>query len=106
MITVAFRKVPPDKKEKLRWWMAEVQRREEEVKETFRQETVQHEQAYLIDNEGDAILVYVMEVEDPDAARDAFQTSQLAIDHEHRQIMDEVAAETLHPELLYDVRLS
>lgn len=105
MIRVAFRKIAPDKTEKLRSWMAEAQSRDDEVTETFRQETVRHEQAYLIENSGDRILVYVMELEDPEAARQAFQNSALEIDHQHRAVMAEVVEENLEPELLYDVRL-
>lgn len=105
MIQIAFRKIAPHKVQKLRSWMAEAQRRDDEVRETFRQETVRHEQAYLIDNAGDHILVYVMELEDPEAARQAFQESALKIDHEHRAVMAEVVEENVEPELLYDVHL-
>lgn len=105
MIRVAFRKIAPDKVERLRSWMAEAQGRDDEVRETFRQETVRHEQAYLIENSGDHILVYVMELEDPEAVRQAYQDSALKIDHEHRAVMAEVVEENLEPELLYDVGL-
>ena len=105
MLRVAFRKIAPDKVEKLRSWMAEVQGRDDEVRETFRQETVRHEQAYLIENADQHILVYVMELEDPEAAEQAFQESALKIDHEHREVMAAVVEKILEPELLYDVRL-
>ena len=105
MIRVAFKKIAPDKVDKLTWWLSELHRREDEVRETFRQETVRHEQAYLLESSDHPILVYIMEVEDPDAARRAFQSSDLPIDREHREVMDEVASETLNIELLYDVRL-
>lgn len=105
MLQVSFRKIAPDKVERLRSWMAEAQRRDDEVRETFRQETVRNEQAYLIDNAGEHILVYVMELEDPEAARRAFQESALKIDHEHREVLADVVEENLEPELLYDVRV-
>lgn len=105
MLRVAFRKIAPDKIDKLRSWMAEAQRRDDEVRETFRQETVRHEQAYLLESAGEYLLVYVMELEDPEAARQAFQHSALKIDHEHREVMAEVVEVNLEPELLYDVRL-
>lgn len=105
MIRVAFRKIAPDKIEKLRSWMAEAQRRDDEVRETFRQETVRHEQAYLIDSADDHILVYVMELEDPESARQAFQESALKIDHEHRAVMADVVEANVEAELLYDVHL-
>ncbi|MDP9068195.1 MAG: DUF6176 family protein [Actinomycetota bacterium] len=105
MLRVAFRKIAPDKIEKIRSWMAEAQQRDDEVRATFRQETVRHEQAYLLQSGGEHILVYAMEAEDPEAARRAFENSTLKIDHEHRQVLAEVVEETLEPELLYDVRL-
>lgn len=105
MIRVAFRKIAPDKVERLRSWMAEAQSRDDEVRETFRQETVRHEQAYLIETSGEYVLVYVMELEDPEAADRAFEDSVLKIDHEHRAVMAEVVEQKLEPELLYDVLL-
>lgn len=105
MIQISFTKIAPAKVEKLRSWMAEAQGRAEEVRETFRQETVRHEQAYLIQEADQHILVYVMELEDPEAARQAFQESTLEIDHEHREVIADVVEETLEPELLYDVHL-
>ncbi len=52
MIQVSFRTISPEKVDQLRSWMAEAQRREQKVRETFLQETVRHEQAYLIEEAG------------------------------------------------------
>lgn len=105
MIRVAFRKIPANKVDRLKAWLAEAQSREDEVRETFRQETVTHEQAFLLKCANEDILVYVMEVEDPETANRAFQDSILPIDRQHREVMEDVVSETLEPELLYDVRL-
>lgn len=106
MIEVAFRVVAPDKVEKLRSWMAEAQQRKDDVRATFVQEGVRHERAYLLETPEQTILVYAMELENLAAAHAAFESSELAIDKEHRAVMDEVIAEKLEPELLYDVQLS
>jgi len=43
MIKLAIRKVKPDQEGHLRAWMAELNRRSAEVRETFAQEGVRHE---------------------------------------------------------------
>jgi hypothetical protein len=45
MIKLAMRKVRPGQEDQLRKWMAELNRRTAEVRETFAQEGVCHEQA-------------------------------------------------------------
>lgn len=105
MLPVAFRVIAPEKVKRLRSWLAEATKREGEVKETFLRETVRHEQAYLIERAGEHILVYLMEVEDPLAARTAYKESTYSIDLEHRKVMADVVQENLEPELLFDVRL-
>ncbi len=105
MIQVSFRKISPEKVDKLRSWLAEAQRREQEVRETFLQETVRHEQAYLIEEAGQHLLVYVMELDDPEGARRASKESPFKIDREHREVMAEVVEGNVETELLYDVRL-
>jgi hypothetical protein len=105
VLQVTFRRVRPERVERLREWFAELMRRQEEVRETFRNEAVRHEQAWLLETSGGPWLVYAVEVEDPERARLAFETSTLAIDHQHRQVMDEVTLGTAEIEKLYDLRL-
>jgi len=57
MVRVRFFKVRPEKLDRLQAWMAELAQRDEEVQETFRQETVRHELAYLIEGPEGPILV-------------------------------------------------
>lgn len=105
MLQVAFFDVKPDKINRLRSWMEEVQTRRDEVIETFRQETVTHEVAYLLAGPKSPVLVYVMEVEDPDTGREAFRKSTLPIDREHKQVMDEVLGDKAEAELIHDIRI-
>ncbi len=67
-------------------------------------ETIRHEAAYLVEAAGGPILVYVIEAEDLEQADRAFTTSSLAIDHEHRAIMQEVIDEPFPAEQLLDLR--
>jgi hypothetical protein len=105
MLHLTFRRVRPGQEAALRAWMAELQRRPDEVRATFRQEGVRHEQAFLLPLANGLVLVYAHEVEDPDAALAAYSASTLPLDAEHRERMAAVLDEALEPERLYDVRL-
>ena len=64
MLKVAIHQVQPEKEHQLRDWLAELMRRQDEVRETFAQETVRHEQAYLLATSDGPMLVYAMEAAD------------------------------------------
>ena len=106
MIRVAFARVRPEKLERLESWLRELMTRQDEVRETFTLETVRHEQAFILRDEKGPLLIYVMEAEDHERGRAAFQSSQLPIDLEHRRIMMEVLSEKLHIKPLYDCALT
>ena len=77
--------------------------RQDEVRETFIQETVRHEQVFIIRGEDGPLLIYVTEAR---ARGAAFQSSQLPIDLEHRRVMNEVLAEKLQVKPLYNCALT
>lgn len=106
MLNVAIRRVAEGEVDRLRWWMGELMRRRDEVIETFQNEGVRHEVAYLISLAGESILVYVADVDDPEQAGAAFRSSTLPIDQEHKEVMGRVLAGQIHAELLYDVHVS
>jgi hypothetical protein len=105
VLDVHFHRVRPDQVDSLRAWMAELMRRQNEVRETFRNEGVRHEQAFLLHTDEGVVLVYIHEVEDPEAARRAYSASTLPIDLEHRQRMSAALDGAATAELLYEVRL-
>ena len=105
MLKVAICKVGLEKEQQLRDWLAELMRRKDEVRETFIQETVRHEQAYLVHTSDGPILVYAIEAEDHEKGRQAFQNSTLPIDVQHKSVMQEVLADKPRVELLYDCAL-
>ena len=98
-------RVHDDRVERLRDWLAELMQRQVEVRETFRNEGVRHEQAYLLRTADGTVLVYAVEVEDPEAAQRAYVASSLPIDKQHRVVMQAVQAGPADAELLYEVRL-
>jgi hypothetical protein len=105
MLEVVFRRVRKDEVDRLRRWMAELGRRAEEVRETFRQETVRHEVAYLLQAADGPVLVYAIEAEDPALGHRVAASSDLPIDVEHRTVMASVLAGPAEVEKLYECRL-
>jgi len=105
MLKVSIQMVKPGQEGKLRDWMSELMSRKDEVRETFKQETVRHEQAYLMQINGGTALVYIVEADDLEQASKAYKDSTLPIDAEHRDVMQQVLGDRLPAELLYEVAL-
>jgi hypothetical protein len=108
MLRVVMRRIRPEKETRLRAWLAELNSRAEEVRETFRDETVRAEQAYIVPGDrGDRgpLLVYVMEADNFARGSKTFAASRHKIDTEHREVMRECLAESLELGPLYDVAL-
>ena len=105
MLRIVFQKIKPGKEEKLRAWLGELMKRQDEVREAFVQESVRHEKAYIIEGSDGPLLAYAMEVEDPERARQAFETSTLPIDAQHKKIMNETLGKKLEIPPLYDCAL-
>ena len=97
--------IKPGQEQKLREWLSGLMRRQDEVRETFKQETVRHEQGYILQINGGTALMYIVEAEDLEQASKAYKNSPLPIDAEHRNIMKQTLADRLPTELLYDVTL-
>jgi hypothetical protein len=105
MMEVVFRKIRPGKVDRLRAWLRELNERRDEVRQTFEQETVRHERGYILEGKDGPILAYVMEAEDHDKAREAYRSSTLAIDRQHKEVMADCLGDPAEAELLYECRL-
>ena len=105
MLRVSIKRIRPEKEARLRAWLAELGSRADEVRATFRDETVRAEQAYIIAGATGPLLVYVMEAVSFERGSKAFAESQHRIDAEHRDVMRECLAESLGLDPLYDVSL-
>jgi hypothetical protein len=103
MLNVAFQRVPVDKVARIREWMAECARREDEVQETFRQEGMHAEKAWLVHTSDGAIFVYAMDADDIDASHSAAQASTLPIDREHQAVKREIDGGPLEVELIWEM---
>jgi hypothetical protein len=104
VLRIRFFRVLPENLPRLRFWMAELHRRRDEILETFASETVRQEAAYLLETGDGPLLAYVIEAEDLERAALAVEQDPKPIDHEHRRVMSEVLGEELFPELLLDER--
>jgi hypothetical protein len=105
MLRISIRRVRPEKELRLRAWLAELNSRADEVRATFRDETVRAEQAYIVPGDTGPLLVYAMEADDFEKGSKAFAASRHKIDAEHRQVMRECLGESLQLDALYDVAL-
>ena len=106
MLEVVFSRVEEARVEQLRAWMEELGHREDEVLETFRNEGTRHERAFLLEGRDGPVLVYAIEAEDPERARQAYSDSTLPIDLEHRRVMREVLSGRSEVEELLNLSLS
>ena len=106
MLAVAFYRIHADQVVRLREWMGEITTRRDEALQTYAQEGVRHEMGYLLEDRHGPILVWVMEVHDRDEATHAFLNSKLPIDLQHKQIMRELVAEWIKPEVVYECLVS
>jgi hypothetical protein len=105
MLRVWISRIRPEKESRVRAWLKELGSRADEVRETFRDETVRAEQAYIIPGESGPLLIYVIEAEDPEQGAKAYAASRHKIDAEHKAVMRECLAEPLQLEPLYDLKL-
>ena len=105
MLQVAISRVRPDKEVRLREWLLELNTRADEVRETFRDETVRAEQAYIVAGSEGPLLIYVIEVEDYEKGANAYASSRHKIDAEHRAVMRECLLESPKLKPLYQMTL-
>ncbi len=105
VLDVRFHRVRNDQVEQLRAWFAELMQRQDEVRETFHNEGVRHEQAFMLESKDGLVLVYAHEVDDPEAAHRAYAASTLPIDLQHREVMSAALGSPAEAELLYEMRL-
>lgn len=105
MLRVVFSRIKPGKEARLRDWLKELGERADEVRATFVDETVRHEQGFILNTSEGSMLIYVMEAEDLERGRKAYLASTHPIDAQHRQVMAECLDGTVVVEPLYDVAL-
>ena len=81
--------IVPGKTQRLRDWYTELEDRRDEAFQTLDNEGVRQEVAYILNTEHGELLAVFIEVDDMDAANEAFFSSPFEIDRQHAQVMDE-----------------
>ena len=81
--------IKPGKTDALRGWYAELESRREEALQTLENEGVRQEAAFILPTEHGDLLAVFIEVDDMDAANEAFYASPFEIDRQHAQVMDD-----------------
>jgi len=102
LIRVRFVKVRPERVVQLREWFAELSRRKPEVLASFEQESTRAERVHLMLTATGPVLVYVMDVVNPERAAAAFSSSTLPIDVEHKAAMNACCIGSAEAELLFE----
>jgi hypothetical protein len=87
MLKVGFFILKPDKDPDFHSWMEELQRRIEEVLETFRAKGTRHELVVVLEQTYPPIVVYAVEAEDFSRVQEVFEKSKLTIDIEHKAVL-------------------
>lgn len=104
MLQLTLRYVHSDEVENLRQWFTQLQTtRRDETIATLIDETVTQETAVLIPNEGNPILIYAMEVEDPVQSKASASSGKHPIDAEHRAITHAAINGTPEHEIILDI---
>ena len=104
MLQLAVRIVHADQIDLLRDWMHQLQTtRRSEAEATLIDETVDHEQALLVEVAGRHLLIYAIEVRDPEQARRSADSGHHPIDAEHHEVLARALEQALPHEVLLDI---
>ena len=104
MMQLSVRLVHADQVDALRAWFEQLQTtRRNEAIATLIDETVNQETAILVKVARQHLLVYAMDVDDPEQARRSADSGNHAIDPEHRQILRQALAGTPDHETILDI---
>jgi hypothetical protein len=105
MLRVAIRHVNPGHADELRDWLAEANGpRRPEALATLVDEGCTHEKVYLVEGKDGPVVIYVMEVGDIQASRDAVRSSTHQIDADHQRVIGRAIGDDVPSELLLDLR--
>ena len=104
MIRLGVYRVRPDKLDRLKAWLIEVAQRTDEVRESFAEGGISHEQAHLIVTANGPMLVAAVEHTDREAVSENSRRSTLPLNVEHEAVMAEVLDGVVETTKLLDFR--
>lgn len=103
MIRTWIHRIRPGYEGRLRDWLAHLNGRAEELRESFHATGTRAEQAYILSGVTGSLLVYISEAADHTWAERAFAESTAELDVEHRRVMEECVEATLEETPVYSV---
>jgi hypothetical protein len=103
MLRTWIHRIKPGMEPRLRDWLAELNTRADELRESFAAGGVRAEQAFIVPGASGSLLVYVSEAADQTHAERVFTQSTQPIDVDHRRVMEECIAETLTDAPVYEL---
>ena len=102
MLNATVAVVAPEDLPRLRAWLAGLESRREELAESYRLEGTRHELFFVIRADPDPILVLISEVDDLEHAVVSFLRSNLPLDLEFKELVQDIAQHEEGVELLFD----
>ena len=105
MLQINMFRIKPEQESRLREWLLELNNRADEVLETFKDETVRAEQAFILPTSDGPILVYAMEADDCKRAADRYMRSKHPLDLDAIETMRDCLGQSLKLSPLYDVSI-
>jgi hypothetical protein len=103
MLQTWIHRIKPGFEGRLHEWFEQLAARQDELRESHLLAGVRAERAFIISTGDGPLLVYVNEVADAAAAERVFNSSMLAIDIEHKRVMDECIDSSVDVLPVYDV---
>jgi hypothetical protein len=103
MLQTWIHRIKAGKEPRLRAWLEELNSRADEVRDALATAGVRAEQAFVLAGATGSFLIYVSDAADQARAAQVYAGSILAIDQEHRRVMEECIEETLEEAPIYDV---
>jgi Family of unknown function (DUF6176) len=104
LLTTIARVTEPDVP-RLRAWLATLDSRRAELRESYQRGGTRHELFFLLRTRLSPVLVLISEVDDVEQATRSFLHSELPIDVEFKALFQEISPEEAEVELLYDSAL-
>lgn len=102
MLITTIARVDEEDVPRLRSWLADLDARRGELRESYRQQGTRHELFFLIRTREEPLLVLISEVADVEQATRSFLVSNLPLDLEFKTLVQEMQPEQADVELLYD----
>ena len=102
MLNTTIARVDEDDVPRLREWLASLENRRDELRESYRTQGTRAEQFFLIRTRLGPYLVLISELEDVEHGTQTFLSSELPIDVEFKSLYQAISPEEAEVELLYD----